>query len=353
MEKTPIRRAKSVDLDDPFTPIAQFSRLRTPRTSREFICPLRNNTKSSSDSSPSPNPSDNDNNPTTSSDSTSSSPPGRKRTTHESTVTPLQHKTGPPLLKKSSLSILANGFRTAASLNKEGECEEDPFGLSFRNEKLFSAERKHAEKTTRSSVQEPLDPTKCLPEKDMETYKRMKKLERFYDWQQECLADKRLLDGENCILSLPTGAGKTLIAEILMLREAIVRKRNAILVLPYVAIVQEKVGGVLISGVGWQICAYRRPSPTFRRRRRPPPSRRAAPAAAAFERNVEGGRCLREKCRRRPLPSRETAAAAVTAGDRGGGGRCLREKRRRRPSPLVTAAPATFAFKRRGEGGRW
>ncbi|PIO60316.1 DEAD/DEAH box helicase [Teladorsagia circumcincta] len=73
------------------------------------------------------------------------------------------------------------------------------------------------------------------------------------DWQKECLADHRLLRGSNCIVSLPTGAGKTLIAEVisirivlkvLMLREAIVNKRSSILVLPYVAIVQEKISSL-------------------------------------------------------------------------------------------------------------
>lgn len=60
------------------------------------------------------------------------------------------------------------------------------------------------------------------------------------DWQIDCLTDHRLLRGSNFILSLPTGAGKTLVAELLILRTALALKRSCILILPFVAIVQEK-----------------------------------------------------------------------------------------------------------------
>lgn len=64
-----------------------------------------------------------------------------------------------------------------------------------------------------------------------------------YPWQKQCLLGPGLLTGEkNLVYSAPTGGGKSLVADVLMLKRILKdRDAKAILVLPYVALVQEKV----------------------------------------------------------------------------------------------------------------
>jgi len=64
-----------------------------------------------------------------------------------------------------------------------------------------------------------------------------------YPWQSSCLLGRALLDGSrNLVYTAPTGGGKSLVADVLMLKRVIEDPtKKALLVLPYVALVQEKL----------------------------------------------------------------------------------------------------------------
>lgn len=64
-----------------------------------------------------------------------------------------------------------------------------------------------------------------------------------YAWQASCLLARGLLTGErHLVYTAPTGGGKSLVADVLLLKRIIENPtRKAILVLPYVALVQEKL----------------------------------------------------------------------------------------------------------------
>lgn len=68
-------------------------------------------------------------------------------------------------------------------------------------------------------------------------------IKSIYPWQKNCLLGPGLLQGErNLVYSAPTGGGKSLVADVLMLKRVLEDPDSkALLVLPYVALVQEKV----------------------------------------------------------------------------------------------------------------
>jgi len=67
--------------------------------------------------------------------------------------------------------------------------------------------------------------------------------ESIFQWQVDCLNTERgeVLDGRrNLLVCAPTGSGKTLIGDIIMMRHLDVDRRKCLLVLPYVALCKEK-----------------------------------------------------------------------------------------------------------------
>jgi DNA polymerase theta len=66
------------------------------------------------------------------------------------------------------------------------------------------------------------------------------RIKSLFQWQIDLMMDQRIKVGsKNLVYSLPTSAGKTLIAQLFLLRTCIVRQCKALLVLPYRAVVDE------------------------------------------------------------------------------------------------------------------
>ncbi|CAM9249514.1 unnamed protein product, partial [Lampetra fluviatilis] len=66
-----------------------------------------------------------------------------------------------------------------------------------------------------------------------------------YAWQARCLTQPGVLQGGNLVFTAPTSSGKTLVAELLVLKRvlespSLETRRKAMVVVPYVALAREK-----------------------------------------------------------------------------------------------------------------
>ncbi|KAI7750051.1 hypothetical protein M8C21_005020, partial [Ambrosia artemisiifolia] len=97
------------------------------------------------------------------------------------------------------------------------------------------------ENTPSSSVplNDRLDISNWLPSEICNTYKR-RGISKLYPWQVDCLQVDGVLQKRNLVYCASTSAGKSFVAEILMLRRVLTTRKVALLVLPYVSICAEK-----------------------------------------------------------------------------------------------------------------
>ncbi|KAK6623671.1 hypothetical protein RUM43_009523 [Polyplax serrata] len=79
-----------------------------------------------------------------------------------------------------------------------------------------------------------------LPDKVLQFY-QSKGITRMFEWQLECLTLGGVLDSGNLVYSAPTSAGKTLVAEILIAKTVFEVQRKALVILPFVSVVREKM----------------------------------------------------------------------------------------------------------------
>lgn len=67
-----------------------------------------------------------------------------------------------------------------------------------------------------------------------------KGLRSLYAWQGDCLLTTNVLRGQSLLYCAPTSGGKTLVAELILLKTALVLKKKVIFILPYISLVLEK-----------------------------------------------------------------------------------------------------------------
>ncbi|XP_024542477.1 helicase and polymerase-containing protein TEBICHI-like isoform X1 [Selaginella moellendorffii] len=96
-----------------------------------------------------------------------------------------------------------------------------------------------------------------LPAELCEGYFR-KGVRRLYQWQVDCLRLDGVLDGKSLVYCASTSAGKSLVAEILMLKRVLATGKMAMLVLPYVALCSEKTEHLeaVLEHVGKRVRGY-------------------------------------------------------------------------------------------------
>uniref|UniRef100_A0A672NTU3 Helicase, POLQ like n=1 Tax=Sinocyclocheilus grahami TaxID=75366 RepID=A0A672NTU3_SINGR len=91
------------------------------------------------------------------------------------------------------------------------------------------------------SAEQDLGPFFGLPSKVKDLILILKGIQDLYEWQKTCLSLDSVQQRRNLIYSLPTSGGKTLVAEILIFKELLCSKKDALLILPYISLVQEKL----------------------------------------------------------------------------------------------------------------
>ncbi|KAL3650829.1 hypothetical protein CASFOL_007232 [Castilleja foliolosa] len=106
-------------------------------------------------------------------------------------------------------------------------------------------------------IKDSLELTNWLPLEICNIYNK-KGISKLYPWQVDCLQVEGVLHTRNLVYCASTSAGKSFVAEILMLRRVLAAGKIALLVLPYVSICAEKAEHleVILEPVGKHVRSF-------------------------------------------------------------------------------------------------
>lgn len=126
-----------------------------------------------------------------------------------------------------------NHFNRAITDDYEDECSEVLLQLTQPAPKQKKSSRDH-DNSIRNMCE-----ILMLPN-EIPKYYEICGIRNVYDWQLECLTSTGVANGRNLLYCAPTGGGKSLVAELVLLMNVIVLKKKALFILPYVSLVVEK-----------------------------------------------------------------------------------------------------------------
>ncbi|KAL0698098.1 hypothetical protein Bca4012_054220 [Brassica carinata] len=146
------------------------------------------------------------------------------------------------------------------------QANKDLINHSVRSDSMIRNMRKPADSSESEESYTPssshhnkdgLSLSSWLPSEVCSVYNK-KGISKLYPWQVECLQVDGVLQKRNLVYCASTSAGKSFVAEVLMLRRVITTGKMALLVLPYVSICAEKAEHleVLLEPLGKQVRSY-------------------------------------------------------------------------------------------------
>ncbi|GAU88532.1 hypothetical protein RvY_01215-2 [Ramazzottius varieornatus] len=96
-----------------------------------------------------------------------------------------------------------------------------------------------------------------LPGKVVNAYSKLS-ITSMFQWQADCLKQGQAMYGGNLVYSAPTSAGKTLVAEILLLKRVVETRKKGLFILPFVSLAREKMLSLqkMLHGSGIRVGGY-------------------------------------------------------------------------------------------------